>query len=115
MFVLNSRAALIATGLMAINPAMILYASTHGTESLFTFQILLIAWLILRFFNQDQRNKSLIIIGILTGLAVLVRPVAICVPIGAFGAFYIFNRDDFRNNLVKILIVLAVHLKLLNL
>ena len=108
MFVLNSRAALIATGLMAINPAMILYASTHGTESLFTFQILLIAWLILRFFNQDQRNKSLIIIGILTGLAVLVRPVAICVPIGAFGAFYIFNRDDLRNNLVKSLIVLAV-------
>ena len=108
MFVLNSRTALIATGLMAINPAMILYTSTHGTESLFTFQILLIAWLILRFFNQDQRNKSLIIIGILTGLAVLVRPVAICVPIGAFGAFYIFNRDDFRNNLVKILIVLAV-------
>ena len=106
-FVLGSRRALIATALMAINPAMILYSSTHGTESLFTFQILLIAWLILRFLHHDQSNKHLIMIGILTGLAVLVRPVAICVPIGAFGAFYIFNRDDFRHNLIKILIVLG--------
>ena len=108
IFVLNSRSALIAAGLMAINPAMILYSSTHGTESLFTFQALLITWLILRFFNQNQANKYLIIIGIFTGLAILVRPVAICVPIGAFGAFYISNRNDFRNNLVKVLIVLGV-------
>ena len=106
-FVLDSRRALIATVLMAINPAMILYSSTHGTESLFTFQILLIAWLILRFLHHDQSNKHLIMIGILTGLAVLVRPVAICVPIGAFGAFYVFNRYDFRHNLIKFLIVLG--------
>jgi len=106
-FVMNSRIALIATALVAFNPAMILYSSTHGTESLFTFQILLIAWLILRFLRHDQSNKHLILIGILTGLAVLVRPVAICVPIGAFGAFYIFNRDDFRPNLIKFLIVMG--------
>lgn len=47
-YLLNRRTALIATSLVAINPTLILYSSTHGTESLFVLEILLVTWLVMR-------------------------------------------------------------------
>ena len=101
---LDRRTVLIATLLVAINPTLILYSSALATESLFVFEILLLTWLIMRVL-AGQHTMELVLIRILTGLAILTRPVAVCVPLGAVVAFYIVNRRDFRRNSSKILII----------
>ena len=106
-YLLNDRFALLAALLVAINPTLVLYSSAHGTESLFIFQLLLISWLLMRSIKSPTAF-GLILIGILTGLAVLVRPVAICVPLGAFAADYFMNRRDIRNSLKKALIIVGI-------
>ena len=106
-YLLDYRAVLIATLLVAINPTLILYSSTHGTESLFVFEILLLTWLIMRALT-GQHTIELILIGILTGFAILTRPVGISVPLGAVVAVYALNRHDFRRNLSKILLIVVV-------
>ena len=106
-YLLNDRFALLAALLVAINPTLVLYSSTHGTESLFIFQLLLISWLLMRSIKSPTAF-GLILIGILTGLAVLVRPVAICVPLGTFVAYYFMNRHDIRNSLKKAIIIVGV-------
>ena len=106
-YLLNDRFALLAALLVAINPTLVLYSSAHGTESLFIFQLLLISWLLMRSIKSPTAF-GLILIGILTGLAVLVRPVAICVPLGAFAADYFMNRRDIRNSLKKAIIIVGV-------
>jgi hypothetical protein len=104
---LRAQIALIAALLVAINPTLVLYSSTHGTESLFILQLLIISWLLIRS-SKSPTVLSLVLIGILTGLAVLVRPVAICVPLGAFAAYYFMDRHDTRNSLKKALIIVGV-------
>ena len=106
-YLLDDRISLIATLLVAINPTLVLYSSTHGTESLFILQLLLISWLLMRSVKSSTTN-GLILIGILTGLAVLVRPVAICIPVGAFAADFLINRHDVRNSLKKALIIVGI-------
>jgi hypothetical protein len=106
-YLFDDRVSLVAALLVAINPTLVLYSSTHGTESLFILQLLLISWLFLRSM-KSPRTRDLVLIGIVTGLAVLVRPVAICVPLGAFAAYYFMNRHDIRNSLKKVLIIVGV-------
>ena len=103
----ENRTALIASLLVAINPTLILYSSIHATEPLFIFQILLLTWLLIRVFTNYNRNE-LVLVGVLTGLAILVRPVAVCVPLGAFVAVYITNRHDHRANLMKFAIIVGI-------
>lgn len=106
-YLLNRRTALIATSLVAINPTLILYSSTHGTESLFVLEILLVTWLVMRAL-KGQRTMELVLIGILTGFAILTRPVAVCVPLGAGVAFYALDRRDFLRVSLKVLIIVVI-------
>ena len=108
---LDRPVALIAAALVAINPTLTLYSSTHGTESLFVFEILLLTWLILRIL-ASHHALELVLVEILTGFAVLTRPVGMCVPLGGVVAVYLFNRHhfrlDFRRNTAKVVVVIAV-------
>jgi 4-amino-4-deoxy-L-arabinose transferase-like glycosyltransferase len=108
---LDRPVALISAALVAINPTLVLYSSTHGTESFFILEILLLTWLILRVL-ESHHALELVLVGILTGFAILTRPVGLCVPLGGVVAVYTFNRHnfrrDFRRNTAKVLVVIAV-------
>jgi 4-amino-4-deoxy-L-arabinose transferase-like glycosyltransferase len=106
-YLLDVTAALIATALVAVNPTLILYTSTHGTESLFVLEILLLTWLIMRVLASPN-TVGLILVGVLTGVAVLTRPVAVCIPLAAFVAFFVMNRPDTRRTLKSVSVIVAV-------
>jgi hypothetical protein len=104
---LGHRSALIASALIAINPTLILYTSTHGTETLFIFQIMLVIWFVMRALD-GQRNLDLIMIGVIAGSAILTRPVAVCVLVGAFAAIYVADRPNYRRATQKVVLIIIV-------
>ena len=106
-YLLDRRTALIAALIVALNPTLILYSSTLGTESLFVFLLMLITWLTIRVI-AGRSSADLLLIGLLTGFAILTRPVAIGVPFIAFGAYYIVNRRDLRQTSINFAIVLVI-------
>ena len=113
-FLMGRRTALTATLLVAINPTLILYTRTQGTESLFVLQILLITWFAMRVLMDHEATSrhaigahpmELILIGAVAGFAILTRPVAICVLFSTFTGFYVMDRHDLRRNFLKISLI----------
>lgn len=104
---LDRRTALIAALIVALNPALILYTGTLGSESLFVFQLLLVTWLAIRVI-AGRSSTGLLLIGVLTGIAIPARPIAISVPFIAFGAYYMVNRRDLGRTTINFAVVLVI-------
>ncbi|MCH7983506.1 MAG: glycosyltransferase family 39 protein [Chloroflexi bacterium] len=104
---MDRRTALIAALIVALNPTLILYSGTLGSESLFVYQLLLITWLAIRVI-EGLSSTGLLLIGELTGFAILARPIAISVPFIAFGAHYMVNRRDLRRTTINFAVVLVI-------
>ena len=104
---MDRRTALIAALIVALNPTLILYSGTLGSESLFVYQLLLITWLAIRVI-EGRSSTDLLLIEELTGFAILARPIAISVPFIAFGAHYMVNRRDLRRTTINFAVVLVI-------
>ena len=98
----SERVALLASGIFAFFPAQILYTCEFMTETSFTFILLLIVWLVLsnNSLHGIQRN---VVIGLLIGIAILIRSTALLLPF-----IIMLSRWKFGLSLRKNLIGLAV-------
>jgi 4-amino-4-deoxy-L-arabinose transferase-like glycosyltransferase len=76
--------------------------------------MLLMAWLAMRVLMGSETTGrhtigahpvELILIGVVAGLAILTRPVAICMLASIFIGFYVMDRHDLRRNFLKISLI----------
>jgi 4-amino-4-deoxy-L-arabinose transferase-like glycosyltransferase len=76
----SERVGLLATGILALFPAQILYACQFMTETSFTFLLLLIVWLVASD-ESTRTTQHTIVIGVFIGLAILIRSTAALLPL----------------------------------
>jgi 4-amino-4-deoxy-L-arabinose transferase-like glycosyltransferase len=62
-------------------PSQIVYVSVMGTETLFTFLLLFSLLLLTRITPENSKKKQLLLTGIVLGYAMLVRAVAVLLPV----------------------------------
>ena len=73
--------AVLASAVVAFNPSQIVYASVEGTETLFTLLFLSSLLLLLRVTPEKLDRRQLLLIGVIVGYAMLVRAVALLLPV----------------------------------
>lgn len=89
---LNEKGKFIVFTLFTLFPSTIFYNSILGTEILFTFLVLLITYL---FFKENIKFKY-IYIGILTGIATMIKPFFILYFFAIFLYELIFKKNMFK-------------------
>ena len=77
----SEKAGLAAAAILALFPIQILYVSHLMTETIFTAVLLLIVWLVVHEKNEHPSLRESLMLGVLTGIGVLIRPTAALLPL----------------------------------
>ncbi|MFZ4517800.1 MAG: hypothetical protein ACOYOP_05405 [Microthrixaceae bacterium] len=77
--VVSRRAARLAAAAVALFPSLVLYSATAYLETVFTFLVVLVAWLLVGPWPAVPRptGRRLVLLGVTLGAAGLVRPIAL--------------------------------------
>lgn len=95
----NNKTALIASYLYSIEPHASIYSISMYSDTIFVFFISLFGYHIIKYF-LELRTKNLVFLSIFLGIATLIKPSSVYIPV----IIMIFIIIYFRKNLKKILI-----------
>ena len=96
----------VAAGIVALDPTLVVQSAFVLAEALFTF-LLVLATLLLTAQGADRRRRRAGLAGLILGVAVLVRPIALPLLPGLALAV-LLRRDPLRERLVAATLVLGV-------
>ena len=103
----SEKAGLVAAAMLAVFPIQILYISHLMTETIFTTVLLLIVWMVVHERNEIPLWRDSLMLGVLTGVGVLIRPTAALLPL-VFVVYRWKNGIPFRANMRSFAFVAAV-------
>ncbi len=100
----SEKVGLAAAAILALFPIQVLYVSHLMTETIFTTILLLIVWVVVVKENEPHILPESIILGVLTGLGMLIRTTVALIPLVIF--FYRWrNGAPFKTNVRSLAIV----------
>ena len=104
--VFSEKVGLAAAGILALFPIQVLYVSHLMTETIFTTILLLIVWMVVAKENESHVLAESIILGVLTGLGMLIRTTVALIPLVIF-LYRSRNGNLFKSNVRSLAIVAA--------
>lgn len=102
--IFNRKIALYSSLLLTCYPVLIVYTGLFLTETVFTF-LLSVSMMFLIFWVKEKEIKYILLSGLFLGLATLVRPTTVLLPI--FLAFCVYFVVKNRFGAIKILLILV--------
>lgn len=103
---LDEKEAFIGGLLLALSLGSIVYSVYILTETLFTLLLLTVTWMLLTY-CQTGRKEWLIGGGLLAGMAMLCRPIALFYPLAAVPFIGFVHRERRRGGILAVLLFLA--------
>ena len=103
----SEKVGLAAAAILALFPIQVLYVSQLMTETIFTAVLLLIVWAVIYEKDELPSLRESILLGVLTGVGVLIRPTAALVPL-VIVLYRWKNGAPFRANMRSLVVVAAV-------
>ena len=104
----SEKVGLLAAAILALFPIQVLYVSHLMTETIFTTILLLIVWVVVEE-NESHGPAQCIILGVLTGLGMLMRTTVALIPIVIF-LYRWKNGVPFKTNVRSLAILAATAL-----
>jgi 4-amino-4-deoxy-L-arabinose transferase-like glycosyltransferase len=103
----SEKVGLAAAAILSLFPIQVLYVSHLMTETIFTTVLLLIVWAVISEKNEQPSPRESILLGVLTGIGVLIRPTAALMPLVI--VLYRWKKGTpFRANMRSLVVVAAV-------
>jgi len=102
--IFSEKVGLVAAAILALFPIQVLYVSHLMTETIFTTILLLIVWVVVVKENQSHGLAESTVLGVLTGLGMLMRATVALIPLVIF-LYRWRNGAPFKTNVRSLAIV----------